>query len=136
MYHRLISKEKFVLSVLLILLLLSGCRRQKAIEIPIELKDIQKIIQKETKYSENKFRSIIETELNNCNVNIYINIYIKNDTINTSEESLTNYVKTVSKRVNKALKDKECYKTLMIETSSNNYKKLKNRIHSFEFPIE
>jgi hypothetical protein len=113
-----------------------SCKPLPEVEVPIELKQLEKEIIKETEFSDNIFRSIPEHEIENCNVNIYIYIYICNDTINGSEECLSNYVKTISNRVNKVLLEKKCYKELRIETSSNNYKNLKDRMHYFKFPIK
>lgn len=113
-----------------------SCKPLPVVEVPIELVQLEKEIQKETNRSENNFYPIPEHEIENCNVNLHIYIYIKNDTINSSEESLSNYVKTISDRVNKSLKDKECYKKLRINTSSENDKNLKSYNHHYEFPIK
>ena len=115
---------------------LFSCKPLPEVEVPIELKQLEKIILKETNSTRTNFYPIPEHEIENCNANIYIYIYIKNDTINASEESLNDYVKTISNRVNKILKEEECFKKLTMETSSSNHKNLKDRIHHFEFAIE
>lgn len=134
--NKCILKVNILPFVLSLFLLFFSCRPQPSVEIPEELKHLEKEIQKETNDSENNFRPILEHEMENCEVNLHIYIYIKNDTINACEENLSNYVKTISNRVNKVLIEKECLKKLIIKTSSENDKNLKNYNHRFEFTIK
>ncbi|WP_310555636.1 hypothetical protein [Flavobacterium sp.] len=131
-----IGKVKTLFCYLIIFLLINSCKPNPGVEVPSELKQLEKEIQKETNHSDNNFDPLSPFELERCEANLYIYVYIFNDTINASEENLNNYVKTISKRVNKVLIEKECLKKLIIKTSSENDKHLKNYNHHFEFTIE
>jgi hypothetical protein len=134
--NQYIGKFKTLFCSLIFFSLINSCKPNPGVEVSSELKQLEKAIQKETNDSRNNFYPLSPYELERCEASIYIYIYIKNDTINASEENLSNYVKTISNRVNKVLLEKKHYKELRIETSSNNYKNLKDRMHYFKFPIK
>jgi hypothetical protein len=66
----------YILYVFILLALSFGHARETIVEIPKELKQLEKEIQKETNDSENNFRPILEHEMENCEVSLYIYIYI------------------------------------------------------------
>lgn len=134
--NKYILKVNILLFIGSLFLIFFSCKPRPEVEVPSELKELEKIILKETNSTRTSFYPIGKNEIENCHIGIHIYIYIKNDTINASEESLSNYVKTISDRVNKVLKNKVCYKKLTISTSSENDKALKSYKHNFEFPIK
>ena len=111
------------------------------VEITTELKKLESDIQKET-YSGvgTFFEPIPEYEIEYCNANFFLHLYMKNDSLTQSKEKLDNYINSVSKRVNEKLVDKKCIDSLLIEVSSYYSKEkvdsLKIKKYRYSFPIK
>jgi hypothetical protein len=58
-----------------IFLFISSCKPEPTVRIPNELKPLEKLIQKETNDLGANFDDILEHEMENCEVNLYIYIY-------------------------------------------------------------
>jgi hypothetical protein len=102
-----------------VILIAIASQKMPVVEMSKELKDLEKIIQKET-YSGvgTFFEPIPEYDIENCNAIFHLNIYIKNDSITQSKELLDAYINSVNKRVNEKLIEKKCIDSLIIEVSS------------------
>lgn len=117
-----------------------GNSRMPIIEIPQELKELENILQKETNGGDAHFNPIPKYEIENCDAKLSLNMYVNNDSITKSKESLDSYIKTVNKRVNKKLVDKKCIDSLIIEVSSYYSKEkldsLKSKRYRYSFSIK
>jgi hypothetical protein len=123
------------------ILIAIASQKMPQVEITPELKKLESDIQKET-YSGvgTFFEPIPEYEIENCNANFSLHIYLKNDSLTQSKEILDNYINSVSKRVNEKLVDKKCIDSLLIEVSSYYSKEkvdsLKIKKYRYSFPIK
>jgi hypothetical protein len=117
-----------------------GNSRMPIIEVPQELKELENILQKETKGGDAHFNLIPKYEIEKCEANLDLNMYVNNDSITQSKELLDAYINSVNARVNKILKDKECIDSLIIDVSSHYSEEktdsLKSKHYRYSFPIK
>ena len=118
-----------------------GNSRMPIMEVPQELKELEIVMGKETKSNDHTFfNPIPKYEIENCNARLSLNMYVINDSITKSKESLDAYINTVNKRVNEQLVDKKCIDSLLIEVSSYYSKErkesLKSKHYRYSFPIK
>lgn len=95
-----------------------GSQSMPIVEIPEELKKLEKELQKETNDRDANFDDIPEYEFKNCNIKLEIHLYVNNDSITKSKELLDLYMLSISKRVNSLLTNKKCIDSLIIDVSS------------------
>ena len=123
-----------------IILIAIASQKMPVVEMSKELKELEKIIQKETDGGSTFFEPIPEYEIENCNAIINIDLSIRNDSLTKSKESLDSYINTVNKRVNDRLIDKKCIDSLIIEVSAHNSQEkidsLKSKHYRYSFPIK
>jgi hypothetical protein len=74
--NRYIGKFKTLFCCLIFFLLVNSCKPNPGVEVSSELKQLEKVIQKETNDSRNKFYPLSPSELERCEASIYIYIYI------------------------------------------------------------
>ncbi|TBX66129.1 hypothetical protein EZL74_11105 [Flavobacterium silvisoli] len=129
----------YILYVFILFIFAFGHGSRKYVEVPKELKEIEKKIQLETYGGNSFFGSILKEDIEKCHYNLDLYIYIYNDSISKSKELLDNYVNTVNKRVNEKLKDKKCIDSLIIMVTSDYSKakidSLKSKRYRYSFPI-
>lgn len=115
-------------------------QKMPVVNISKELKELEKKILTETKGGSVYIYPIPKHELENYNAKLSFSIYINNDSISQSKESLDNYINSVRNRVNNKLIDKKCIDSLIIDVSSFHSKKnidnLKTKHYRYSFPIE
>lgn len=114
-------------------------QRMPEIEIS-DLKNLQDDLQKETNGGNARFYPIPQHEIESCNAKLNLNLYINNDSISESKESLDNYINSVRSRVNERLVDKNCIDSLIIDVSSFYSKEavdsLKSKHYRYSFPVK
>jgi hypothetical protein len=117
-----------------------GNQRMPIVEIPKELKELEKELQIETFDRGANFDEIPKYEIENCNAEL--GIYINNDSITKSKELLDKYVLSVNKRINDRLINKKCIDSLIIDISSYYSKaktgvnNLKSKHYRYSFPVK
>jgi hypothetical protein len=122
-----------------VILIAIASQKMPVVEMSKELKELEKIIQKETDGGSAYFYPIPEYEIEECNAIINIDLSIRNDSLTQSKEKLDNYIKSVSKRVNETIVNKKCIDSLIVEVSSYNSKEKvdtsKSKRYRYSFPI-
>lgn len=112
------------------------------VEVPKELKELERDIQIETYDRGANFDDIPEYEFQNCNAKLEIHLYVSNDSITKSKELLDLYMLSVSKRINLLLTNKECIDSLIVDVSSHYSKakidenNLKSKHYRYSFPVK
>ncbi len=145
-------KKKLIIILILLLLIVSvffiyatimtyGNQRMPEVEVPVELKKLEKIIESETNGGSAEFTTIEEYRIKkNCNAELSLYIYMNNDSISKSKEILDKYISKVSERVNQTLINKKCIDSLIIDVSSFYTKAksedLKSKNYRYTFPIK
>ena len=122
-----------------VILIAIASQKMPVVAMSKELKELEKIIQKETDGGSAYFYPIPEYEIEECNAIINIDLSIRNDSLTQSKEKLDNYIKSVSKRVNETIVNKKCIDSLIVEVSSYNSKEKvdtsKSKRYRYSFPI-
>jgi hypothetical protein len=115
-------------------------QRMPIVEIPKELRELEKIFGKETNSNDHTyFNPIPKYEIENCEAKLELKLYLYNDTISQSKERIDKYIESVSKRVNETIVNKKCIDSLIVEVSSYNSKEKvdtsKSKRYRYLFPI-
>ena len=118
-----------------------GSQRLPTVEKSQEIKNLEKIILKETKSGIGTyFTEIPKHKIKTCNATLQLNLVIYNDSISVSQDSVKNYIQTIVNRVNATLTNKNCIDSLIIEGKSYyskaNIDSLKLRNFRYSFPIQ
>ena len=117
-----------------------GNQWEKVVEVPKELKKLEKEIQSETGHRDFNFHDILGVEYENCDIKLEAYLKINNDSISKSEKSVEKYINGISKRVNNTLINKKCFNRLIIEVSSYYHKgKIESEVtkqYRYSFPIK
>lgn len=123
-----------------ILVIAISSEKMPVVEISKELRDLEKVIQKETNGGSVYFYPIPEYELEDCNAHLNMDLSVRNDSLTNSKEMIDSYIKSVSKRVIENLEDKKCIDSLIIDVSSYYSKEktdsLKSKHYRYSYPIK
>jgi single-stranded DNA-specific DHH superfamily exonuclease len=93
-------------------------RSPKSIEAPKELKQLEKVIDKEIGRNGNViFYGVERPEYNNCHAKFQIGLMA--DTVSITKDNIDEYIKFVNKRVLQNLKDKNCIDSITINAGIN-----------------
>jgi len=113
-----------------------GHKSMLEVDVPIELKKLEKKFKEESNGGDAYFRPIQKHEIDECHFNIDFFITINDDSISKSKIKLDNYINSVNKRINEQLKNKICMDSLIISVSASKVTFSKSGQFRYSFPIQ
>lgn len=113
-----------------------GHKIMPEVEVPKELKELEKILTKETNGGDSHFNTIPKHEIEECHFEIELIIYMNDDHISKTKESIDNYINSVNKRIKERLKNKACMDSLIIAVSVPKATFSRSNHFRYSFPIQ
>ena len=126
----------FISWILFGIIMTFGYKSMPEVDVPNELKKLEKKINEETNGGDAYFRPIQKHEIDECHFNINFFITMNDDSISKSKNKLDNYINSVNKRINEQLKNKICIDSLIISVSASKAKFSKSGHFRYSFPIQ
>lgn len=126
----------FISWILFGIVMTFGHKSMPEVEVPKELKELEKILTKETNGGDSHFNTIPQHKIDECHFEIELTVYMNDDSISKTKESIYNYINSVSKRINERIKNKECMDSLIILVSAPKATFSKSSHFRYSFPMQ